>query len=57
MICDKCAWKEDCLERKHKGKHEGSCSGFASDSTDLKLRGPRKIRTPEDRKDPIETRD
>ena len=56
MICDKCEWKEDCLERKHKGKHEGSCDGFLGECSDPETRIPKRFLTPEDRQPETETR-
>lgn len=57
MICDSCAWKDGCEERKNKGKHEGSCDGYLADFSDKRNRRPKWMQTPEDRRPPIETRE
>ena len=54
MICERCALREDCLERERIGRHAASCEGFYPDlSAD---RSPRAPMTPEARRRPMQTR-
>ena len=58
MSCDTCAYKETCKIRNFPGRHRVvECDMYFPDLSDQKVRGPRKIRTPEDRRDEMETRD
>ena len=58
MNCDTCLYKETCKTRNAPGKHrEVECDMYFPNLSDRKVRGPRKIRTPEDRQEEIETRD
>ena len=56
--CDTCAYKETCLIRNAPGKHRVvECDLYFPNLSDQKVRGPRKIRTPEERRKDMETRD
>lgn len=56
MICDNCAWKDGCLTRKAPGQHRIKCDEYYPDLSQAKARQPAKIRTPEDRREEMETR-
>ena len=58
MDCDTCAWKEGCLIRKTKGNHLiDDCEEYFPDLKSKRTRKPQKIKTPEDLKPSIETRE
>lgn len=56
--CDTCAYKETCKIRNAPGKHRVvECDLYFPDYSSQKIRGPRKVRTPEDKRKAMETRD
>ena len=56
--CDTCAYKETCVICHAPGKHRVvECDLYFPNLSDQKVRGPRKIRTPEERRKDMETRD
>jgi len=57
MNCDICAWRKGCKVRKAPGAHRLKCDDYFPDLSTPKARQPRKLRTPEDRQPPIETRE
>ena len=60
MICEKCIDREDCRIRPMMGKHSEECKSFFPDllaEVENEDRTPSRIRTPEDRRKPIQTRD
>ncbi|MBQ1791709.1 MAG: hypothetical protein II008_16150 [Oscillospiraceae bacterium] len=57
MDCSSCAWRSDCDIRKAPGLHRMECDEYFPDLSPSKSRKPRRIRTPEDRQPPIETRE
>ena len=60
MICDKCIDRDDCKIRVLMGKHLNSCKRFFPDlnaEAENEDRTPARIRTPEDRRQPMQKRD
>ena len=57
--CDSCAYKGTCkIKSIMPGKHRViECDMYFPDLSEQKVRGPKKIRTPEDRRKDMETRD
>ena len=56
--CDTCAYKKTCVIRRAPGKHRVvECDLYSPDLSDWKIKGPKKIRTPEERRKDMETRD